>query len=236
MNIPSMRLPIIIIAFITELFIVGCNSDSQKSNLEQEANKIDTVKSSQSIAPIDTLKAKEETFDKTPSSLLLSMTQYLDSLGFGCDAKFNCQKKIAEPCMCEISLKNHPMEDTVYKYKLGYDHVDPKTIKRDLLRKALVIYAFPYSVKNKGKDINADGIIEEWVYQNEALAEEAGLEWNRIRNFIFHHTASYVCRKSNRLYIFHNRAAFDKIHRETILRFKGQFDKEYPATIPNANH
>jgi hypothetical protein len=121
MKNPTKRVLIILLLLVTELVFVRCNPDGSETDKGDEKSHVDIVKIKNS--DIDSLKSNdanlENTFDKSPSLLLLSMKQYLDSIGYGCDIKFICEKKSIDPCICEISLQKHPMEDTIYKYRAG---------------------------------------------------------------------------------------------------------------------
>lgn len=218
---------------LTIIFTVSCSSPTDKKTNSEI--KIDTKKTTNSSLIVDSSSVPEKV--DSPSSLFLEMTNYLDSSGYSFDTTrlkkvhYRLQNKnglvFADKYFYKIVLPDHSAFDTVEVLK-GYSGIDIKTIKKDLLKKAKGIFAYFYCEKIKTDEVVRDGVIEEWQFHNEEDAEKAGLELNRIRNFTFFYTASYVTRTKNNVYVFHNRAAFNRVHQNTIKHFYKLFDVVYP--------
>lgn len=165
------------------------------------------------------------------------MTQYLDSMGYAADTT-RAKKVGYAPARTEKLF----FKSTVfYKQPVpplhlfdtrgrpqGYDGIDTNTIRKDLFFKATSLISYCYFEKHPDDDLVRDGVIDEWRFKTKEDAEKAGLEMNRIKRLIYFYTAAYVARHDNMVYVFHNRAAFDHLHRKTLKRFKDRFDEVYP--------
>lgn len=178
-----------------------------------------------------------------PSDLFVEMTDYLDSLGYSFDTTrikkvgyFSNKKAFShdDKCFYHIDLPNHPVFHPV-GFTNNYDGIDTSKIKKHLFYAATNIYGYFYCEKRRKDEMLRDGVIEEWQFKNDIQADSAGQELNRIRNLVFFYTSSFVKRTKNNVYIFHNRGAFDQIHKKTIKHFEKYFDSQYPQTIPNSD-
>lgn len=224
---------------MTTSFIASCSVPTDKKT--DSNNTADTNKMVDNIAAVDSSSISKKA--DGPSSLFFEMTNYLDSLGFSYDtvrikkAGYFSNKNVFvynDKCFYNIKLPNHQAFHLV-GFTNNYDGIDTSKIKKELFYKAKHIYGYFYCEKIKKDETIRDGVVEEWQFENESDAENAGLELNRIKNVAFFYTASFVTRTKNNIYIFHNRGAFDLWHKKTIKRFDKQFDVQYPSTIPNSD-
>ncbi|MDQ3112187.1 MAG: hypothetical protein M3R17_20065 [Bacteroidota bacterium] len=194
----------------------GCKEVPDKAAVH---NSIDTTEHNAKPIP-----QKNNSF---PSDFFLALTDYLDSLGFSYDTARI--EKVSY--YSSNSFRYH--DKTFYKMNFmnSFSNDDTGYVEAAyaLFSKAESVTGYFYSDKNPVSATITDGIIEEWKFASHADAEKAGLELNRIKPWVYFHTSAYVARQKHTLYVFHNRAAFDHIHKQTIKRFDKQFDVIYPA-------
>lgn len=171
-----------------------------------------------------------------PSPLLVKMAGYLDSMGYAADTirakKVGYATRTEKLFFKSMVFYKQPVPpphlfDTRGRPQ-GYDGIDTTTIRKDLFSKATSLISYCYFEKHPDDDLVRDGVIDEWRFETKEDAEKAGLEMNRIKRLIYFYTAAYVARHENVVYVFHNRAAFDRLHRKTLRRFKDCFDNVYP--------
>lgn len=221
-----------ILFVLTTSFIASCSVPvDKKANSDFTA---DTNKTGDNIVTADSLTISKRA--DGPSALFLAMTNYLDSTGYSFDtirinkvSYFSNKNAVVfnDKVFYKITLPHHSIFHLFNSFKQGYDCVDTTKIKKNLFYKAKNIYGYFYCEKKRTDELLRDGAIEEWQFENENEADEAAIELGRIRAVVFFFTSSYITRTKNCVYVFHNRGAFDLIHRKTIKKFNKNFDIEY---------
>jgi hypothetical protein len=220
---------------ISALLFAACNDTTNNITTDQQSDSSKTKSDNLVIVKSDKLEV--------PSSLLFDLTKYIDSLGFSYDTTRIKKVRYFNNKDCffyndKAFYKLNPNSTLVFTTKksiIPLSNVDTSTIKYELFKKVLSVYGYYYCDKNKTTDLIEDGAIEEWTFPTEKEADDAGVEINRIKFGVYFHTAAYIARQKNVIYIFHNRAAFEHIYKQTIKHFEKRFGIIYPFYEPARN-
>ncbi len=74
-----------------------------------------------------------------------------------------------------------------------------------LVGKVKSIWSYFYKDSN-AKNMITDGVIEQWEYENEGIAEKVFVEIDNFKYIVYFNTEPYLCRKGKYIFIFHTRA------------------------------
>jgi hypothetical protein len=88
------------------------------------------------------------------------------------------------------------------------------SIHYELFKSVEIIFGYYYRDKNNSNWIS-DGVIEQWQFQDETLAQKALEEIKKNGSIIYFNTKPYFCRLRNNLIIFQTRASafsYDQKH------------------------
>jgi hypothetical protein len=215
--------------FIFVAFLATACNDTPKNITNQKQNDSLTTTS-------DSLKTTALDKAQEPSALLVDLADYIDSIGYTFDTIRIKKVRYFDDKDCliysnRIFYKLNPNNTLVFTTKksvLPLSNVDISSINYELFTKVKSVFGYYYCSKDRISDYIEDGVIEEWNFSTEKEAEEAGIEINRIKFGVYFHTAAYIARQDNRIFIFHNRAAFEHIYKQTLKHFEKQFDVVYP--------
>ncbi|MBU3660173.1 MAG: hypothetical protein FGM14_09900 [Flavobacteriales bacterium] len=196
--------------FLITLVFLSCKS----SNLQNHSKKVKEI-------------------SNQPTDLFLNFTFYLDSVGFICDvaraqsieSDLNHSKIIHlnnKPFFVLIP-KKHEIQRTKQFLKI-LKVVDTLVVDFKIFLKPIFIFAYYYRQKKESNFIE-DGIIEEWHFNSKSDALKAFTEINKIKEFVYVNTYSFILIDENKLYIFHTRASafkntLQKIHQAFNERLK----------------
>lgn len=223
-----------ILQLLTIVFVLtACDNTPPKDNkVTVTMEQVDLV-----APPVDSVETFSVDKSDKPSSLFLDMTNYLDSIGYTFDSVrikkvsyfnnrdcFTFDKKI----FYQLTPKRTMVFSTLPFIQKNCN-VDTATINFSVFKPVKYIFGYFYCDKNRSSDFIRDGVIEEWLFSSDKEAENAAIEINRIKRCVYFNSASYLSRYGKSVFIFHNRAAFDLIHKRTVDRFKNQFDTIYPT-------
>ncbi len=168
----------------------------------------------------DTLKIQENTEEVIPENIpklsitprFFSLIQHIDSLGYIFDTlRYTPHKPYELIQQDKYVLFEIPKETTnpfwtpswaeeAYSNRLADFDIKP-------LEKAQKVIQYFFIVKQRG-NINEDGLIEEWTFENETEALAAFNSFKTIRlDIMYFNTGAFICCIDKQMYIFHSRAS-----------------------------
>ncbi len=171
-----------LISLLSTLFITGCSSDKKQQIKPLDKNSTNFEKIIYSLSE-DGYKFSHKKFKRLS---FLSCADRIENTDYYA-RKYECLEMIE---YAKINQKrNHSSKKEVDDALLG----TTQSIRAIIMRKHFGD-TFSYN--------NLDLKVEEWVFPNENLAQDALIEIERIRGFLIGKPCGFVFREANNLYLF----------------------------------
>lgn len=224
------------ITFIFLLLVItfaGCSHQS-KNKTDNKITTSDTVKTNN----IDTIQKPQHITNR-----FLKLIQHIDSAGYTFDTlRYKLDSIVI---VNNYIFFDKPVTSTIPFFVVDM-HENGEIVYDDLVKnfdikpfeKATRVITYYFKQKQPdiidGQKWYTDGLIEEWIFNNENDALKAGNELiNSVLSYIYFNTGAYVCTAGNNMYVFYSRAAG---FMRTQKRFFDWFIKQNEITVYNKNN